>query len=155
MRSFITAAIVILFATAASGINEQWFKFGDSTRTAVTGVKPGEWVASTPDSISDDTQILSIGCENYDVQINPDLDGNGTGGTALTWQIQHCPAPQSTLNTETLQDNACDDFSSVGAITGSGEIFGAALVFIKFKMDGAHADDPQVIVSCVGSSGSR
>ena len=155
MRSLITAALVLSFASSASGINEQWFKFGDTTRAAVTGVKQGEWVSSTPDSNSDDTQVLSIGCENFEVFINQDPTGADTDATAMTYQIQYCGTPQTTLTTEALQDAGCQNYSSVGLKTANADIHGVGGLFFKVQVGGTFAGSPSIIVSCVGSSGSR
>ena len=155
MRQILTAVIVLLFAASASGVNEQWYKFGDTTRTAVTGVQVGQWVSCTPDDVEDDCQILSIGCENFDVFTAEDLNGDGSGATALTWTFSHCPDDQASLGTITLQDNACKPYTALNAITGDGQELGLAGVFFKVVVGGTHANDPQIIVSCVGTSGSR
>ena len=66
MRSIIIAVLTLLLAPSASAVNEKWYLYGNQNKP-VTGIKVGEWVSSTPDSETDDTEILSIGCENFEL----------------------------------------------------------------------------------------
>ena len=153
LRTFLLMVGVLLWALPTW--SAAWQKGCQSGAAfTVTAVGVGGFVCYEPTSNSDDSTVLDVqACENFDVLVYADLDGDGTGGTAQTHAIQHCPSGNTAAGTDTVaeQDNACVTFTTGGSHTGTGETLGAAASWVKIQAGGTFAGDPRVIVRCNGA----
>ena len=142
----------VLLASPAFAI--AWDQHCNTSRTMASpaAITPGTRACASPASNSDDTEILGVGaCENIDVGLAEDADGDGTGGSSLTTQLQWCPGSERDLTAGSVQDNACVDYSG-GSGTGNNLIQGAGVPtgYVKVQVGGTHAGDPQVWLKCNG-----
>jgi len=125
------------------------------TGSSVTSISTGGTACASPASATDDTDTIDVRqCENIDVGVAEDQNGDATGGSAYTATLQWCPVAESdaTVNTDAEEDLACVDFPS-GTITGSGTIQGAGVPsgWVKLQSGGTHAGDPQIWLKCNGA----
>lgn len=147
------ALLLAISLVAPASFASDWFydcKSGSAYTDATNsiGLTPPHTACARPTSNADDTQILGVLCDNVDVQVFPDEDGDGTGATALTYQVQLCPSAESTL-TAGEQDNACLNLSGASG-TGSLTVQGAGVAsrHLKLQIGGTFAGDPVIFVGC-------
>lgn len=155
MRRLLLILGALLLASPVYAI--AWDEFCSSSRTltapaAMTTTRANQ-VCASPASNSDDTEIIGVAaCENIDVGVAEDEDGDGTGGSALTWQLQWCPGSETSLTAGSVQDNACVDYSGASG-TGNGTVQGAGVPsgYVKIQVGGTHAGDPIIWIKCNGA----
>ena len=143
---FLAVLLVAGQVTAA-----EWLFDCNANISGVRSLDPGQTACSNPTGITDDTPIISLSnCENFDVHVYDDADGNGTGSASLTYTLKVCPDPHGTFATDAIEDLACPTFSSGGSITGSGQTLGAAAPFFKVTMGGTFtsSSDPRILIQC-------
>ena len=144
----VIAAIAAMIPVVANGAEISWLKFCRAGST-VTSITPGTWACMLPLASGDHSTVLSVGsCENFDILITPDANGDTVTGTALTYSMKHCPSTNDSLDTMAKRDAACVEYNPGGAVTGSGETLGAGGVYFYVKTGGTHAGDPQLTVRC-------
>ena len=144
------SALLALWLLAAPADASVWKKWcGLETTGALFS---GQYACAVPTSNSDDTEILSVGaCDNIDVGLVEDSNGDATGATALTATLQWCPTLQTdaTVNTDAKRDAACVNFVN-GTLTGDGALQGAGAPsgYVRLNFGGTFAGDPKVFVRC-------
>jgi hypothetical protein len=123
---------------------------------AVTSVPAGGSVCTFPTSTDPDPPVLdTTACENWDVLIYSDADGDGTACGACTYSVEHCPFPANKTAaddddnelTETEAGNGCVAFSTGGTHSATGETLGGA----SDDQTGTASNDPVVRVRCNGT----
>jgi hypothetical protein len=147
LRLFLVLLVLPLAAEASAW--KRWCGADTSTGLAV-----GQYACILPASNADDSVILSVGaCENIDVGLTGDLNGDGASASSLTATLQWCPVSQTdaTVNTDAKRDAACVDYTN-GTMTGDGTLQGAGIPtgFVRINMGGTFAADPVVFVKCNG-----
>ena len=102
------------------------------------------------DSASPIMQVTA--CENIDVFLHDDWDGDATACT-VTWQLQMCPPPVG-LTTDALKNAACNTLTGVAALSGDDVKSNLAGEWIRVVGGGAGAniDSCRVVVKCAEPS---
>lgn len=152
MKKWLGLAILGALLGAARSDAATWRSFCQSQTSAV--LYPGETACSVPTSNSDDPEIIGVqNCENVDLGLYGDLNGDGTSATALTATLQSCPVGKGdgTVNTDAKRDLACEDYAN-GTITGGGHVQGAGIPsgFARVNLGGTFAGDPGLFLKCNG-----
>ena len=99
-------------------------------------------------STSSASPIMDLNsCENFDVFLFDDFDGDGTACT-VAWTIQACP-PQ-TLSTDGTRDAACNTLLGTAALSGDDVESNLAPGFMRVVGGGAGAniDSCRIVVHC-------
>jgi hypothetical protein len=139
-------------ATAETGNWKQSCQSAQNTKSMTAG----SFVCYTPavgaatDSAS--PFLSASACENIDVFLHDDWDGDGTACT-VTWQLQMCPPPVN-LTTDALKNAACNTLTGVAALTGDDVKSNLAAEYIRIVGGGAGAniDSCRVVVKCAEPS---
>lgn len=124
---------------------------GCQTGSAVKSLHGGGWACYQPASgasTSSASPILDLNsCENFDIFLFDDQDGDATACT-VTWTIQACPP--STLANDTARDNACNTLLGTAAMTGDDVESNLAPGFMRVVGGGAGAniDSCRIVVHC-------
>jgi len=144
----ILLALCVAFPAAAATWQRRCLAGAENT---VDGVYLNWSVCSVPTSATDDLEILDVErCSDFDVGLSVDANGDGTGATALTWQLQWCPVPQSdaVVNTDAERDASCVDIGE--PVTGEGNLHGSGRFssWIRVNLGGTFAGDPVFFLSC-------
>jgi hypothetical protein len=150
----------LLFCSTAQGANWlQGCQQDAATRAgaAVTSVGAGETVCTFPTSTDPDPPVLdTTSCENFDVFVYDDADGDGTACGACAYKLTHCPMPANKTAaddddnqlTETEAANACELFETGHTKPTIGDTLGAAADYFWLNQDGTVTNDPVVRVRC-------
>lgn len=155
MRTFVLILLGVL--AAAPAIAAGW-KPNCGTVTAggveqfTRALSPMAVACLVPTSNTDHGEIISVkGCENVDLGMTEDSDGDGVGGTAFTATLQWCPVNEddATVDTAGERTAACVDYAS-GTLTGDGTIQGVGVPsgFLRVEVGGTFAGDPKVWLKC-------
>lgn len=150
MRRTIIVTLALLWLAGPAHAST-WRK-GCTETSTLNSMLPGMFACATPTSATDDTNIIGVqDCENIDVGMVADSNGDGTGATALTATLQWCPISQldATVNTDTKRDAACVDIAN-NTVTGDGTLQGAGIPsgYIRINFGGTFAADPKVWIRC-------
>ena len=150
-RTFLTTLGVLLWASQS--LAADWLNGCQAGRT-VTSIQRNGFVCTKPTNASQDPAILDVGaCENFDVLIYADHDGNTTGATGSTYLLKHCPAPETILDDAAKKAAACVTFDpGGGSYTSTGETLGAAAQWFWVDVGGTvtSSNEGMVIVRCNG-----
>lgn len=158
MRRF-ALLLPLLWAIPAGAITAETgnWKNGCQSNANTKSISAGGLVCYTPaagaatDSAS---PILAVDqCENIDVFLHDDWDGDATACT-VTWQLQMCPPPVG-LTTDALKNAACNTLTGVAAMTGDDVKSNLAGEYIRIVGGGAGAaiDSCRIVVKCAQPSG--
>ena len=118
--------IALLALVSSPAFSAGWYLNCDTGQNTTRIVARNSMVCAQPTTNADDTDVLNVeACENFDVLIYSDRDGDGTAASTLTHQIQHCPGGDGDLGTDAIQDAACVDLGSTHTGTGATLAFGS------------------------------
>ncbi len=158
MRLILTLVLGVLLGSPALAQNA-WIKNGIGT-VGVTTATPGSTYRFRSDDSETDSTIIDVrACENLDMVVTADRDGDATGDVAAVWTPESCPFANSTLGgatpttvfTETERGLACVDFPG-SAITNTGMVqgMGTGTGWFRVNVTTPHTNDPELWLKCNG-----
>lgn len=139
-------------AQAAPAEVGSWLMGGQTGRATKT-LRGGQWATYTPASGADDesaSPILSVmQCENYDLYLADDYDGDGTACT-VTWEVQSCPPGASGLATDALKNASCAVAEGVTDLTGDSQRSDLAGFYVRIhgQNAGANINSCRITIKC-------
>ncbi len=151
-------ALVFLWALVAAPAFASTWKSGNCNGPSTTTVSSGGYACVRPESEADDPTVIQVkDCDNFELGLVEDRNGNGSGATALTATLQWCPVDNAdtTVNTDAERDAACVTYTdgvNPATLTGDGLIQGAGSPsgYIRVNMGGTFAADPEIWLHCNG-----
>ena len=124
---------------------------------AVYAIHAGGTVCTFPTAADPDPPVLdTTACENFDVLIYADADGDATACAACAYSLEHCPMPANQVAatdddnqlTEAEAANACVPYTDGGVHATTGETLGAAADAFWLDQTGDVTNDPVIRVRC-------
>jgi hypothetical protein len=142
-------------ATPAEDSDVVWLRACQGLKVA--SVSAGTYVCLTPDSDADDevaSNVLDVSsCENVDIFLHDDYDGDATACT-YTWDIEMCPPGAGALATDALKNAACADLPGATDLSGDDVESNLAVQFLRVVGNnaGANPDSCRIVVKCAEGS---
>ena len=118
-----------------------------------TGLNGGEYACYTPaagaDLESASPALSVVNCENVDVALHDDFDGDATACT-VTWDIEMCPPNVGSLTTDALRNAACNTLPGTVALSGDDVEANLASFFLRVHglAAGLAIDSCRIVVKC-------
>ena len=143
-------APVVVFAVPAQVAN--WSR-ACQTGSTTKNLEGGSFACYTPAvgaSLESASPILDTSdCENIDVFLWDDFDGDGTSCT-VTWAVQGCPPGASALATDALKNAACNTLTGVANLSGDDVKSNLAAQYVRVvgQAAGAAIDSCRIVVKC-------
>lgn len=122
---------------------------GQTTKNLVGGAYA--CYSSTSAGLEPSSPILYVGdCDNVDVFMWDDPDGDGASICTVTWAIQGCPPGGSALASDALKNAACNTLTGVANLNGDDVRGNLAAEYIRVVGQGAGANPTQcqILVKC-------
>lgn len=151
---WLLSLFLVLYSASAWAVPAQVGNWTEScgSRTT-TGISGGQWACYTPAAAADlesASPILSVmGCENFDVALHDDFDGDATV-CSVTWDIELCPPNPTTLTTDALRNAACTTLPGTAALSADDVESNLAAFFIRVHglAAGLNIDSCRIVVKC-------
>lgn len=120
------------------------------TITSLVGASVACYTPAASASLESASPILYVGnCENIDVFMWDDYDGDGTACT-VTWTIDGCPPGTDRLSNDSAKNAACNTLQGAASLSGDDVESNLAAVYVRVHGEnaGANIDSCRIEVKC-------